>query len=67
MSKMQMLRFYVNERLTVATEDIFGVIERTIAEYEAEVFRSKQEIDRQRKLLDAQTLETKLLQGTAGL
>ncbi|KAM3858519.1 atrial natriuretic peptide receptor 1-like [Diretmus argenteus] len=53
MSKMQMLRLYVNERLTAATEEIFGVFARMIAEYEAEVFQSKQEIDRQRGLLES--------------
>ncbi|XP_041654500.1 zinc finger protein OZF-like [Cheilinus undulatus] len=39
------LRGFVIERLTAAAEDIFGVFQRTIVEYEAE-------IDRQRRLLD---------------
>ncbi|KAM6950308.1 uncharacterized protein PEZ65_023343 [Lycodopsis pacificus] len=53
MSRVQMLRSLVNQRLTVAVEEIFGLFERTIAEYEEELSGSKEENDRQRKLLDA--------------
>ncbi|KAM6904044.1 uncharacterized protein PEZ65_018781 isoform 2-T3 [Lycodopsis pacificus] len=53
MSKVQMLRCLVNQRLTAAAEEIFGVFERTIAEYEEELCRSKEQNERQRKLLDA--------------
>ncbi|XP_041867517.1 zinc finger and BTB domain-containing protein 49-like [Melanotaenia boesemani] len=52
MSKIEMLRLLINQRLTAAAEEIFGVFGRTIAEYEEEISRSKQEIDRQRRLLD---------------
>ncbi|XP_056247517.1 transcriptional repressor CTCFL-like isoform X4 [Seriola aureovittata] len=45
MSSVQYLREFVNERLTAAAEEIFGVFEQTIVEYE-------EEIDRQRRLLD---------------
>ncbi|XP_049415786.1 zinc finger and SCAN domain-containing protein 2-like [Epinephelus fuscoguttatus] len=45
MSSVQYLRGFINERLTAAAEEIFGVIEKTIVEYE-------EEIDRQRRLLD---------------
>ncbi|XP_040921053.1 putative uncharacterized protein DDB_G0271606 isoform X2 [Toxotes jaculatrix] len=45
MSSVQYLRDFVTERLTAAAEEIFGVFEKTIFEYEAEV-------DRQRRLLD---------------
>ncbi|KAM3857162.1 uncharacterized protein ACN63O_019150 [Diretmus argenteus] len=47
-----MLRAMVEQRLTAAVEEIFVPVERTIAEYEEEVSRSKQENDRQRKLMD---------------
>uniref|UniRef100_UPI0037E94C34 zinc finger protein 774-like n=1 Tax=Semicossyphus pulcher TaxID=241346 RepID=UPI0037E94C34 len=47
-----MLRLLINQRLTAAAEEIFGVFGRTIAEYEEEISRSKLEIDRQRRLLD---------------
>nr|XP_033465400.1 zinc finger protein 771-like [Epinephelus lanceolatus] len=53
MSKVQMLRALVKQRLTAAVEEIFGLFERTIAEYEEELCRSKEENERQRKLLDA--------------
>ncbi|XP_032365562.1 uncharacterized protein LOC116681743 [Etheostoma spectabile] len=53
MSKVQMLRGLVEQRLTAAAEEIFGLFERTIAEYEEELCRSKEENERQRKRLDA--------------
>ncbi|XP_034070936.1 zinc finger protein 771-like [Gymnodraco acuticeps] len=43
----------VKQRLTAAAEDIFVLFERTIAKYEEELSRSKQENERHRKLLDA--------------
>ncbi|XP_034088846.1 zinc finger protein 8-like [Gymnodraco acuticeps] len=43
----------VKQRLTAAAEDIFVLFERTIAEYEEELSRSKQENERHQKLLDA--------------
>ncbi|XP_028440169.1 gastrula zinc finger protein 5-1-like isoform X1 [Perca flavescens] len=53
MSKVQLLRDFVNQRLTAAAEEICELFERTIAEYEEELeFRSK-ENHRQLKLLDA--------------
>uniref|UniRef100_A0A8C9Z0M5 C2H2-type domain-containing protein n=1 Tax=Sander lucioperca TaxID=283035 RepID=A0A8C9Z0M5_SANLU len=53
MSKVQILRDFVNQRLTAAAEEICELFVRTIAEYEEElVFRSK-ENQRQQKLLDA--------------
>ncbi|XP_049923357.1 zinc finger protein 771-like isoform X21 [Epinephelus moara] len=52
MSKVQMLRSLVKQRLTAAAEEIFGLFERTIAEYEEELCRSKEENERQRKLLE---------------
>ncbi|XP_041792161.1 zinc finger protein 397-like [Chelmon rostratus] len=45
MSSVHYLREFVNERLTAAAEEIFRVFEITIVEY-------KEEIDRQRRLLD---------------
>ncbi|KAM4597318.1 uncharacterized protein V3H82_023869 [Fundulus diaphanus] len=46
MSSVQHLREFISERLTAAAEEIFGVFHRTIAQYE-------EEMDRQRRLLDA--------------
>ena len=45
MSLVVYLREFVNERLTAAAEEIFGVFQNTIVEYE-------EEIDRQRRLLE---------------
>ncbi|XP_077404141.1 uncharacterized protein LOC144036966 isoform X2 [Vanacampus margaritifer] len=53
MCKVQMLRALVNQRLSAAVEEILVAVETTVAEYEEELCRSKEEIERQRKLLDA--------------
>ncbi|XP_061534031.1 interleukin-17 receptor A isoform X5 [Phycodurus eques] len=52
MCKVRMLRALVARRLTEAADDIFGLFERTITEYEEELCRSKEENERQRQLLD---------------
>ncbi|XP_051930221.1 zinc finger protein 629-like [Hippocampus zosterae] len=52
MCKVQMLRELVKRRLNVAVEEIFELFEKTIAEYEEELCRSKDENERQRELLD---------------
>ncbi|XP_056136480.1 zinc finger protein 182-like [Lampris incognitus] len=44
MSRTQMLRLFVQQCLTAAAEEIFGLFEKTIEEYE-------EQIDRQRRLL----------------
>ncbi|XP_061880050.1 zinc finger and BTB domain-containing protein 49-like [Entelurus aequoreus] len=53
MCPVQMLRAMVNRRLNAAVEEIFVMFERTIAEYEQELSRTKEENVRQRRLLDA--------------
>ncbi|XP_061877620.1 zinc finger protein 892-like [Entelurus aequoreus] len=53
MCQVEMLRVLVKQRLTAAVEEIFVVLERTIAEYEEELSRTKEENERQRQLLDA--------------
>lgn len=52
MSKIQLLRGFLNQRLTAAAEEIFEVVEQTIAEYQEECFRTKEENVRLQKLLD---------------
>ncbi|KAL0968424.1 hypothetical protein UPYG_G00266680 [Umbra pygmaea] len=54
MSKMQWLRVFLNERLIATAEEIFGAVEKTIAE---EVCRSKEENDRLQRLLDIALLK----------
>ncbi|XP_055758927.1 sterile alpha motif domain-containing protein 3-like isoform X2 [Salvelinus fontinalis] len=51
MSKIELLREFLNQKLTVAAEEIFGVVEKTIAEYLVDVFRTKEENERLRGLL----------------
>uniref|UniRef100_A0A672ZGF8 C2H2-type domain-containing protein n=1 Tax=Sphaeramia orbicularis TaxID=375764 RepID=A0A672ZGF8_9TELE len=51
-SKGQILRSLVEQRLTAAAEEIFGLFERTIAEYEEELCRTKEENQRHRQILD---------------
>ena len=58
MSSVESLREFVNERLTAAAEEIFGVFKRKILEYE-------EEIDRQRKLL-ARVQEAEIESPTTG-
>ena len=53
MSKVQLLRALVEQRLTAAVEEIFVLFERSIAEQEEELCRTKEENERQRRLLDA--------------
>ncbi|XP_035645553.1 zinc finger protein with KRAB and SCAN domains 8-like [Oncorhynchus keta] len=52
MSKIQLLRVFLNERLAVAVDEIFGAVEKTITEYQEEVSRSKDENDRLQRLLE---------------
>lgn len=51
MSTIQLLRSFVSQRLTVAVEEIIGMFEKTINEYE-------EEIDRHRSLLVTEQLPT---------
>ncbi|XP_044028036.1 zinc finger protein 287-like isoform X2 [Siniperca chuatsi] len=53
MLKLDVLRLFVDQRLAAVTDDVFRCFARMIAEYEREVFRLKQETDRQRRLLEA--------------
>ncbi|XP_070840641.1 oocyte zinc finger protein XlCOF6-like [Chaetodon trifascialis] len=52
MLKLDMLRLFVDQRLSALTDDIFRRFAKTIAEYEGEISRLKQEIDRQRGPLE---------------
>ncbi|CAB1327754.1 unnamed protein product [Coregonus sp. 'balchen'] len=52
MSKLQLLNVFVTERLSAAAVEIFGAVEKTIAEYQEEICRSAEENERLRRLLD---------------
>ncbi|XP_061788287.1 uncharacterized protein [Nerophis lumbriciformis] len=49
----KMLKRLVNERLTAAADEIFALFERTIASYEEELSRTKEENEQQRQQLEA--------------
>ncbi|XP_061562702.1 zinc finger protein 892-like [Phycodurus eques] len=53
MCKVDMIRALLNARLSAAVEEICVVFERTLAEYEEELSRTKEENESQRQLLDA--------------
>ncbi|XP_068164210.1 zinc finger protein 37-like isoform X2 [Antennarius striatus] len=53
MSKGDILRGFVTERLAAATQDILGAVERIVAGYEEEASGFRQEIERQRRQLEA--------------
>ncbi|XP_041644905.1 uncharacterized protein LOC121510757 [Cheilinus undulatus] len=55
MSGTLLLRQLVNKRLAAAAEEIFGLVERTIAEYQDEAARAKREICQLREQLEKQT------------
>ncbi|KAK0147702.1 Gastrula zinc finger protein XlCGF49.1 [Merluccius polli] len=52
MSKLQAMRGLVNQMLTTAVETLFAEFQKTITEYESEIFRLKEENDCKCKLLD---------------
>ncbi|XP_038587327.1 zinc finger protein 37-like isoform X2 [Micropterus salmoides] len=52
MSKTEILRGIVTEKLTTAAQEILAVVERTVAGYEEEASGFRREIDRQRRQLE---------------
>uniref|UniRef100_A0A672YH48 C2H2-type domain-containing protein n=1 Tax=Sphaeramia orbicularis TaxID=375764 RepID=A0A672YH48_9TELE len=62
--KVRILRSLVEQRLTAAAEEIFGLFERTIAEYEEELCQTKEENQRQRQILDCVWNPTVLIHKT---
>ncbi|KAM4591656.1 uncharacterized protein PAE49_017814 [Odontesthes bonariensis] len=52
----QQLRLLVNERLAAAADEIFGLVEKTIADYHEEVVRSRSEILQLRHQIDQLTV-----------
>ncbi|KAM6903528.1 uncharacterized protein PEZ65_018350 [Lycodopsis pacificus] len=53
MSRVQKIRVFVTQRLNAALEDILGVLEKTIVQYEEEAALSREVISRQHALLCA--------------
>ncbi|XP_059215508.1 zinc finger protein with KRAB and SCAN domains 8-like [Centropristis striata] len=52
----QLLRLLLNERLAAAAEEIFGLVEKTIAEYQDEAVRSKREVIQLKKQIEQLTV-----------
>ncbi|KAK9523136.1 hypothetical protein VZT92_019553 [Zoarces viviparus] len=52
MSKAEILRGIVTEKLTTAAQEILAVVERTVAGYEEEASGFRREIDRRKKQLE---------------
>ncbi|KAK7879429.1 hypothetical protein WMY93_033864 [Mugilogobius chulae] len=61
MSKGEILKAFVNERLTAAAEEIFAQFERTIVEYEEELRRVKDKYRRKNELLLQEQPRQKIL------
>lgn len=52
MSKSDILRGIITDKLSTAAREIISVVERTVADYEEEAVGLRQELDRQRRLLE---------------
>ncbi|XP_062304682.1 trichohyalin-like isoform X6 [Osmerus eperlanus] len=55
MSKLHLFRDCIRERLTTAALEIFGAVEKTFAEFQEEIYNSKEESARLKRLLDIVT------------
>ena len=55
MSKLEAFRDFLNERLTTTALEIFKAAEKSFAEFEEEISRSKEESARLQRLLDIVT------------
>ncbi|KAK5618340.1 hypothetical protein CRENBAI_019411 [Crenichthys baileyi] len=60
MSKSDMLRGIITEKLSTAAREILAVVERTVADYEKEASGFRQQIDRQRRQLELLQPQVKL-------
>ncbi|KAM9361654.1 uncharacterized protein ABDE67_022711 [Symphorus nematophorus] len=52
MTKLELLNVFLNDRLTAAAEEIFRAVKDTVAEYQSEILRSKEENERLKRLLN---------------
>ncbi|XP_038162013.1 zinc finger and SCAN domain-containing protein 2-like isoform X2 [Cyprinodon tularosa] len=59
-SKRDILRGIITEKLSTAAREILAVVERTVADYEEEAAGFRQEIDRQRRQLEVLQPQVKL-------
>ncbi|XP_071315009.1 zinc finger protein 62 homolog [Trachinotus anak] len=66
MSKAEVLRGFVTERLAAASQEILAAVDRIVAEYEEEASGFRREIARQRRLLEA-ALQPRVTPNKAGV
>ncbi|XP_034549272.1 zinc finger protein 3 homolog [Notolabrus celidotus] len=52
MTKLEMLNVFLNDRLTAAAQEIFRAVKDTVAEYQSEILRTKEENERLKRLLN---------------
>ncbi|XP_034387734.1 zinc finger protein 112-like [Cyclopterus lumpus] len=52
MTKLELLNAFLNDRLTAAADEIFRAVKSTVAEYQSEILRSKEENERLKRLLN---------------
>ncbi|XP_041639125.1 oocyte zinc finger protein XlCOF8.4-like isoform X2 [Cheilinus undulatus] len=52
MTKLELLNVFLNDRLTAAAQEIFRAVKDTVAEYQSEILRSKEENERLKRLLN---------------
>ncbi|XP_070759047.1 zinc finger and SCAN domain-containing protein 22-like [Enoplosus armatus] len=52
MTKLELLNAFLNDRLTAAAEEIFRAVKDTVAEYQSEILRAKEENERLKQLLN---------------
>ncbi|XP_010785940.1 zinc finger protein 420-like [Notothenia coriiceps] len=52
MTKLELLNVFLNDRLTAAAEEIFRAVKNTVAEYQGELLRSREENERLKRLLN---------------
>ncbi|XP_068451121.1 uncharacterized protein [Clinocottus analis] len=52
MTKLELLNAFLNDRLTAAADEIFRAVKTTVAEYQGELLRSKEENERLKRLLN---------------
>ena len=66
MTKLELLNVFLNDRLTAAAEDIFKAIKNTVAEYQDEILRFKEENERLKRLLNVAVQRILLQPGRRG-
>lgn len=52
MSKLQLFNTFLTDRLSAAAVEISGAFKKSLAEYQEELSRSKEEVERLQRLLD---------------